>query len=89
MPEEEDDEERKRRKKKGSTSLSDAIATMAEKKYEFLEKQLVQQSEIRKEELDLERKKIEIREKELELEKDRWNVMMERMLELREREGNR
>ena len=48
MPEEEDNEERKRGKKKGSTSLGDAIATMAEKKYDFLEKQLVQQSEIRK-----------------------------------------
>ena len=32
---------------------------------------------------------MEIREKELELEKDWWNVMMERMLGLREREGNR
>jgi len=62
---------------------------MAEKKYEFLEKQLVQQSEILKEELKLERKKMETREKELDLEKDRWNVMMERMLGLREREGNR
>ncbi|KAG0136861.1 hypothetical protein HOY82DRAFT_535952 [Tuber indicum] len=89
VPEEEEDEERKRRKKKGSTSLGDAIATMAEKKYEFLEKQLVQQNEIRKEELELERKKMEIREKELELEKNRWNVMMERMLGLREDNGNR
>ena len=49
--EEEDDEERKRQRKKGSTSLRDAIAAMAEKQYEFLEKQLVQESEIRKEEL--------------------------------------
>jgi len=89
VPEEGDEEERKRRKKKTSTSLGDAIATMAEKKYEFLEKQLVQQSEIRKEELELERKKMEIREKELELEKNRWNVMMERMLGLRDREENR
>ncbi|KAG0125734.1 hypothetical protein HOY82DRAFT_542986 [Tuber indicum] len=89
VPEEEEDEERKRRKKKCSTSLGDAIATMAEKKYEFLEKQLVQQSEIRKEELEIERKKMEIREKELGLEKNRWDVMMERMLGLREDNGNR
>ncbi|RPA96671.1 hypothetical protein L873DRAFT_1845261 [Choiromyces venosus 120613-1] len=87
--EEEDDEDRKRRKKKSSTSLGDAIAAMAEKKYDFLEKQLVQQSEIRKEELKLERKKMEIREKELELETNRWNVMMQRMLGLREGNGNR
>ena len=40
--EEEDDDERKRPRKKGSTSRGDAIAVMAEKKYEFLEKQLVQ-----------------------------------------------
>ena len=58
VPEEDDEEERKRRKKKTSTSLGNAIATMAERKYEFLENQLVQQSEIRKEELELERKKL-------------------------------
>jgi len=57
---------------------------MADKKYDFLGKQLVQQSELRKEELELERKRVEIREKELELERKRWDVLMERMVGFRE-----
>lgn len=57
---------------------------MADKKYDFLGKQLVQQGELRKEELELERKRVEIREKEVELERRRWDTLLEKMVGLRE-----
>lgn len=80
--EEEDDVDRKRPKKKTTTSLGDAITVIDEKKYKFLEKQLVQQSEIHEEEVELERKKMELGETELELEKNRRNLMMEKIMGL-------